>query len=346
MEGLRVLEDGTYLDGTFGRGGHARGVLQRLGPGGRLLLMDKDPEAIAVAGQEFGADPRVAIHRGSFTDLAQWDAASEGLDGVLFDLGVSSPQLDVAGRGFSFGKDGPLDMRMDPDSGESAAQWLARADEAAIADVLWNYGEERMSRRIARAIVARRAEQPLLRTAQLAELIASVMPRGKPGQKEIHPATRSFQAIRIHVNRELSDLEAGLDAAHAALKPGGRLAVISFHSLEDRIVKRFIARHAKAPAGNRRLPAVEEFVPTLRAIGDARKADSAELAGNPRARSAVLRVAEKLGEPGIGNRESGIGKAKGSGDIGRAGRRACAPAVQRFPIPGSPFPAAFAGGGR
>jgi 16S rRNA (cytosine1402-N4)-methyltransferase len=297
MEGLRVLEDGTYLDGTFGRGGHARGVLQRLGSGGRLLLMDKDPEAIAVAEHEFGADPRVAIHRGSFTDLAHWDAVREGLDGVLFDLGVSSPQLDVAGRGFSFGKDGPLDMRMDPDTGQSAAQWLAHAGEAEIADVLWNHGEERMSRRIARAIVARRAEQPLTRTAQLAELIASVMPRGKPGQKEIHPATRSFQAIRIHVNRELSDLEAGLDAAHAALKPGGRLAVISFHSLEDRIVKRFIARHAKAPAGNRRLPEAGQFVPTLRAIGGAMKADSAELAGNPRARSAVLRVAEKLGSP-------------------------------------------------
>ena len=308
--------------------------------------MDKDPDAIAHAEQTFAGDARVVIFRGSFASLAQWDETAAGLDGVLLDLGVSSPQLDVAERGFSFGKDGPLDMRMDPESGESAAQWLAHADDREIADVLWTYGEEKQSRRIARVIVARRAEQPLLRTAQLAELIASVMPRGKPGQKEIHPATRSFQAIRIHVNRELSDLEAGLDAAHAALKPGGRLAVISFHSLEDRIVKRFIARHAKAPAGNRRLPAVEEFVPTLRAIGDARKADSAELAGNPRARSAVLRVAEKLGEPGIGNRESGIGKAKGSGDIGRAGRRACAPAVQRFPIPGSPFPAAFAGGGR
>src|SRR3546814_20979947 len=196
-------------------------------------------------------------------------------------LGVSSPQIDVAGRGFSFGKDGPLDMRMDPDSGESAAQWLARAGEAEIADVLWQYGEERMSRRIARTIVARRAEQPITRTAQLAELIASVMPRGKPGQKEIHPATRSFQAIRIHVNRELADLETGLDAALAALVPGGRLAVISFHSLEDRIVKRFIARPAKAPAGNRRLPVVEAFVPALRAIGDARTADSTELPGNP-----------------------------------------------------------------
>jgi len=296
MEGLRVLEDGTYLDGTFGRGGHARGVLQRLGTEGRLLLMDKDPEAIAVAEREFGADARVAIRRGSFGDLAHWPAAGEGLDGVLFDLGVSSPQLDVAERGFSFGKDGPLDMRMDPDGGESAAQWLARADEREIADVLWTYGEERMSRRIARAIVARRATQPFTRTADLAATIASAMPRGKSAgsYKEIHPATRSFQAIRIHVNRELEDLERGLDAAHAALAPGGRLAVISFHSLEDRIVKRFIAARAKAPAGNRRLPEATGFVPTLRAIGDAQKAHADELARNPRARSAVLRVAEKL----------------------------------------------------
>src|SRR5690606_32350551 len=231
LEGLAVKADGTYLDGTFGRGGHARGVLQRLGPGGRLLLMDKDPEAIATAEREFGEDGRVAVFRGSFADLAHWDETAGGLDGVLFDLGVSSPQLDVAARGFSFGKDGPLDMRMDPDNGESAAQWLARADEREIADVLWTFGEERMSRRIARAIVARRATAPLTRTAELAELIASVVPRGR---HDIHPATRSFQAIRIHVNRELADLEQGLAAAHDALRPGGRLAVISFHSLEDR----------------------------------------------------------------------------------------------------------------
>ena len=291
MEGLRVITDGTYLDGTFGRGGHARGVLEKLGPGGRLLLMDKDPEAIAVAEREFAGDARVAIRRGSFAELAHWDATFDGLDGVLFDLGVSSPQLDVAERGFSFGKDGPLDMRMDPDNGESAAQWLARADEREIADVLFTYGEERQSRRIARTIVQRRAAQPLERTAQLADLIASVMPRG---DSKIHPATRSFQAIRIFINRELADLETGLDAAHACLKPGGRLAVISFHSLEDRIVKQFIARHAKAPPTNRRMPVVAPFVPTLRAIGDATKADTAELAANPRARSAVLRVAEKL----------------------------------------------------
>ena len=291
MEGLAVKAEGTYLDGTFGRGGHAQGVLQRLGPGGRLLLMDKDPEAIAVASREFGGDGRVAIRRGSFAELARWDATAAGLDGVLLDLGVSSPQLDVAERGFSFGKDGPLDMRMDPDSGESAAAWLAHAAEKDIADVLWIYGEERQSRRIARAIVARRVETPLLRTAQLAELIASVMPRG---DSKIHPATRSFQAIRIFINRELADLEAGLDAAHARLVAGGRLAVISFHSLEDRIVKQFMARHAKAPPANRRMPVEIAFVPTLRLVGGAQRADAAETAANPRARSAVLRVAERL----------------------------------------------------
>jgi 16S rRNA (cytosine1402-N4)-methyltransferase len=308
LEGLRVVGNGAYLDGTFGRGGHARGVLGQLGPGGRLLLMDKDPEAIAAAEREFGGDVRVAIRRGSFAALADWDATAAGLDGVLFDLGVSSPQLDVAERGFSFGKDGPLDMRMDPDSGESAAEWLAHADEREIADVLWTYGEERMSRRIARAIVAARSEQPLAaqhsqqpltRTAALAELIARIMPRDKsgPGKSRIHPATRSFQAIRIFINRELADLEDGLEAAVARLKPGGRLAVISFHSLEDRIVKRFIAGLSKAPPAIRRMPVEQAFTPTLRALGAAQKADAAEIEANPRARSAVLRVAEKLGAP-------------------------------------------------
>ena len=292
LEGLQVRGDGAYLDGTFGRGGHARGVLDQLGPGGRLLLMDKDPEAIEVATRAFGEDPRVAIRQGSFAELGHWDAVRDGLDGVLLDLGVSSPQLDVAGRGFSFGKDGPLDMRMDPGSGESAAAWLARADEREIADVLWTLGEERMSRRIARAIVARRAEQPFERTADLAALVASVVPRG---EGRIHPATRTFQAIRIHVNRELDDLHAGLDAAHDALRPGGRLVVISFHSLEDRIAKQFIARHAKAPPTNRRMPVVEPFTPTLRALGGAVKAGDAELQANPRARSAVLRIAERVG---------------------------------------------------
>ena len=291
MDGLAVKEDGTYLDGTFGRGGHARGVLQRLGEKGRLLAMDKDPDAIAVAMRMAGADARLSWRRGSFAGLAEWPATAGGLDGVLLDLGVSSPQLDVAERGFSFGKDGPLDMRMDPEAGESAADWLARASEKEIADVLWTYGEERQSRRIARAIVARRAGEPVVRTAQLADLIASVMPRG---DSKTHPATRSFQAIRIHINRELADLEAGLDAALSRLKPGGRLAVISFHSLEDRIVKQFMAKHAKAPPASRRMPVAIAFTPTLRLVGGAQKAGEAELAANPRARSAVLRVAEKL----------------------------------------------------
>jgi 16S rRNA (cytosine1402-N4)-methyltransferase len=318
LDALRVRGDGVYLDGTFGRGGHARGVLDQLGPGGRLLLMDKDPEAIAVAEREFAGDARVSIFRGSFAQLAHWDAVAGGLDGVLLDLGVSSPQLDVAERGFSFGKDGPLDMRMDPDSGESAAQWLARADEREIADVLWRYGEERMSRRIARTIVARRTEQPLVRTAQLADLIASVMPRGKD---KIHPATRSFQAIRIFINRELADLEVGLDAAHARLKPGGRLAVISFHSLEDRIVKQFIAQHSKAPPGDRRMPVEREFTPTLRALGGAGKADETELAMNPRARSAVLRVAEKLAGEAAPSRATGSHPDERQG-VAREGRGA------------------------
>jgi 16S rRNA (cytosine1402-N4)-methyltransferase len=291
LDGLRVIGDGTYLDGTFGRGGHARAVLDRLGPDGRLLVMDKDPEAIAVAHALSSADGRVAVYRGSFADLGDWHETAGGLDGVFMDLGVSSPQLDVAERGFSFSKDGPLDMRMDPESGESAANWLARADEREIADVLWTYGEEKLSRKIARTIVARRDDEPLLRTAQLAELIASVVGRG---DSKIHPATRSFQAIRIFINRELEDLERGLAAAHARLKPGGRLAVISFHSLEDRIVKRFIAGHAKAPPGNRRMPAAQDFTPTLRDLSGAMRAGSAETAVNPRSRSAVMRVAEKL----------------------------------------------------
>jgi 16S rRNA (cytosine1402-N4)-methyltransferase len=292
MDGLCVRRDGIYLDGTFGRGGHARGVLERLGPTGRLLVMDKDPVAMASAAELVSEDARVAAFRGSFAELGSWHETAAGLDGVLFDLGVSSPQLDEAGRGFSFRSDGPLDMRMDNESGESAAQWLARASEKDIADVLWTYGEEKLSRKIARTIVARRQETPITRTAQLAELIASVLGRG---DGKIHPATRSFQAIRIFINRELDDLEVGLAAAHERLKPGGRLAVISFHSLEDRIVKQFIARHAKAPPGNRRMPVAQPFTPTLLEIGGAQRADSEELVHNPRARSAVLRVAEKIG---------------------------------------------------
>ncbi len=291
MEGLRVKADGRYLDGTFGRGGHARGVLDRLGPQGRLLVMDKDPEAMAQATQLQAEDARVGARRGSFADLAGWNATADGLDGILLDLGVSSPQLDCAERGFSFQNDGPLDMRMDPDSGESVADWLQTADEADIADVLWRFGEEKLSRRIARAIVARRAQAPLRRTSELAALIEAAIGRREPGK---HPATRSFQALRIHINRELQDLDAGLDAAHARLRPGGRLAVISFHSLEDRAVKRFIAAKARPAPGNRRLPELPAQTLTLREVGSATRADSAELARNPRARSAVLRVAERL----------------------------------------------------
>ncbi|MFZ9347702.1 MAG: 16S rRNA (cytosine(1402)-N(4))-methyltransferase RsmH [Arenimonas sp.] len=294
MDGLHVKPDGRYLDGTFGRGGHARGLLDALGPDGHLLVMDKDPEAIAHARAHFTADARVALYHGSFAEMAGWPEAQRGLDGVLFDLGVSSPQLDVAERGFSFRQDGPLDMRMDSSRGQSAAEWLAQASEKEIAEVLWLYGKEKASRKIARVLVAKRTETPFTRTAQLAECIAGVVGRF---DARIHPATRSFQAIRIFINRELDDLETGLQAAHDLLKPGGRLAVISFHSLEDRIVKQFIARHAKAPAGNRRMPQAPDFQASLKDVGGAAKADAAEVAANPRARSAVLRVAEKTGAP-------------------------------------------------
>lgn len=291
LDALAVKPDGRYLDGTFGRGGHAKGVLAQLGPEGRLLVIDKDPDAIAVAQALCAADSRVSLFHGTFADMDQWDEARAGLDGILLDLGVSSPQLDVAERGFSFGKDGPLDMRMDTTRGESAAQWLARAEEKEIADVLYTYGEERQSRKIARAIVAERAKQPLERTGQLASLIASVMPRG---DSKIHPATRSFQAIRIFINRELEDLQQGLRAAVALLRPQGRLAVISFHSLEDRITKQFMTSLSKAPPTDRRVPVAVEFTPTLQLIGGARKGTAEEIASNPRARSAVLRVAQKV----------------------------------------------------
>lgn len=292
LEGLAVRPGGRYLDGTFGRGGHARAILDRLGADGRLLLMDRDPAAIATARRDFAGDARVAIRHGSFAELAAWEATAEGLDGVLLDLGVSSPQLDEAARGFSFMADAPLDMRMDPGSGESAADFLARADERDIADVLWRYGEERMSRRIARAIVARRREAPIRRTGELADLVARAVGRREPGK---HPATRSFQALRIHVNGELDALEKGLQAALARLKPGGRLAVISFHSLEDRVVKQFIRTESGVRAQTRRgpPPVAPAAAPRLAAVGKARFPSDAELAVNPRARSAVLRVAER-----------------------------------------------------
>ena len=291
LEGLAIHASGTYLDGTFGRGGHARGVLQRLDAAGRLLVMDKDPEAIAEARRLAAEDARVRVRQASFAQLADWEETDAGLDGVLFDLGVSSPQLDVAERGFSFMQDGPLDMRMDPQAGPSVAEWLADAEESSIADVLWRYGEERQSRRIAKTIVAHRREQPILRTAELAALVAGCVGRGESGK---HPATRTFQALRIFINRELEDLETGLAAAHSRLRSGGRLVVISFHSLEDRCVKQFIAQRAKPPAANRRFPELTTFQPSLRAVGGARTAGDEELRRNPRARSATLRVAERL----------------------------------------------------
>ena len=295
VEGLAVREGGHYLDGTFGRGGHARAVLSRLGPNGRLLLMDRDPQAIATAQKEFAGDPRVSIRHANFSTLAEWDETAEGLDGVLLDLGVSSPQLDEAVRGFSFMADAPLDMRMDPTQGESAADFLARADEREIADVLWTFGEERFSRKIARAIVERRGESPITRTGELAALIERVVGRREPGK---HPATRSFQALRIRVNGELDALQRGLNAALARLKTGGRLAVISFHSLEDRAVKLFIRDHSGRVQGSRRGPPVAAAPARLAAVGKAQFPSDAEQAANPRARSAVLRVAEKLPEGG------------------------------------------------
>ena len=291
VEGLAVQAGGRYLDGTFGRGGHARAVLSRLGPGGRLLLMDRDPTAVAAAREAFADDARVSIRHGNFAQMGEWDEAAAGLDGVLLDLGVSSPQLDEAARGFSFMADAPLDMRMDTSQGESAADFLARADEREIADVLWTFGEERFSRKIARAIVARRAEAPIERTGELAALIERTIGRREPGK---HPATRSFQALRICVNGELESVQRGLDAALELLKVGGRLSVISFHSLEDRTVKQFIRDHSGRVQGSRRGPPVVAAPARLAAVGKAHFPSGAELAVNPRARSAVLRVAEKL----------------------------------------------------
>ncbi|MHB1589140.1 MAG: 16S rRNA (cytosine(1402)-N(4))-methyltransferase RsmH [Metallibacterium scheffleri] len=289
IAGLGVRAEGTYLDGTYGRGGHAAAILQLLGPQGSLLLLDRDPEAIAAARARFANDARVRIRHGSFAALAEWDAAQVGLDGMLLDLGVSSPQLDQAARGFSFMADGPLDMRMDPTQGQSAAEFLAQADAEDIAAVLWRYGEERMSRRIAQTIVQARIEQPLTRTLELAQLVQRAIGRREPGK---HPATRTFQALRLHVNGELDALQQGLAAASACLKPGGRLAVISFHSLEDRLVKQFI-RGPELPRVGRGLPAPTAMPGALRAVGRKHFASAEEVARNPRARSAVLRIAEK-----------------------------------------------------
>ncbi len=294
LDALRVKPEGIYIDATFGRGGHAAALLEKLGPEGRLLAFDKDPEALAWASRRFAGEERLLMRAGSFGKLAsEVDALGwrGRVDGILLDLGVSSPQLDDAARGFSFRQAGPLDMRMNPEAGPSAADWLAEASEQEIADVLWKYGEERFSRRIARAIVNTREETPIVTTLQLAELIASAAPRR---DRHKHPATRSFQAIRIFINRELEDLEAVLPQAVDALAPGGRLAVISFHSLEDRIVKRFIRDEFRGPELPPDLPVMPaHYAPRLKPVGKQIRAGDEEIAANPRARSAVLRVAER-----------------------------------------------------
>lgn len=288
--------EGVYVDGTFGRGGHSQLILEKLGPGGRLIGIDKDPDALRYARELAERDLRFTPVHGSFAGLAgivrEQDLGS--LSGVLLDLGVSSPQLDDAERGFSFMKDGPLDMRMNPGQDPSAAQWLAEAEEKDIADVIFRYGEERFSRRIARLIVQRRDEAPLATTRELAELVAEAVPRK---EKHKHPATRTFQAIRIFINRELEDLEEVLVAAADNLRRGGRLVVISFHSLEDRLVKRFMRDLARGPQLPKGMPVTgDQQVSGYRLVGKAMKASEQEITENVRARSAVMRVLERTNE--------------------------------------------------
>lgn len=295
VDALQVVPAGIYVDGTFGRGGHSRALLARLGPDGRLLGIDRDPEAVAVGRELAATDARFSIAHGDFAALAAHVDARGWrgkVNGVLLDLGVSSPQLDDAGRGFSFQKDGPLDMRMNPESGESAADYLALAGVEELQTVFSELGEERFSRRIAQAIVRARAEHPLRTTLQLAEVVSAAVPTREAGK---HPATRVFQALRIHVNRELEQLIEALTQAIALLAPRGRLAVISFHSLEDRIVKRFMQHHARGPQAPRGMPLPpNQPGPVLTIIGKALRPSDAEVAANPRARSATLRVAEML----------------------------------------------------
>ena len=294
VDALAVKPDGVYVDGTFGRGGHSRLILSNLGANGRLVVFDKDPQAIAVARQLAEADRRVQVVHGGFSgfQVALKGLGIEAVDGALFDLGVSSPQIDDAERGFSFRYDAPLDMRMDTTRGQTAAQWLAEAGEEEIREVIRDYGEERFNSQIARAIVQQRQERPILTTGQLAQLAAQTVRTRERGQD---PATRTFQAIRIFINRELEEISAVLPQAAGYLKTGGRLAVIAFHSLEDRIVKQFIRRHSR-PAPLPKWVMVRESErpePPLREIGKAQRASAAETAANPRARSAVLRVAER-----------------------------------------------------
>ena len=276
---------GTFVDATFGRGGHSRRILERLGPQARLIAFDKDPEAIAEAGRL--GDARFSIRHEGFRHLAELPAGSA--TGVLMDLGISSPQIDNPARGFSFRFDGPLDMRMDTTRGESVAQWLAGAEVQQIAEVIRDYGEERFAVQVAKAIVARREERgPIAGTAELADLVAGAVKTREPGQS---PATRTFQALRIFINAELEELQQALEASLHVLRPGGRLVVISFHSLEDRIVKQFIAQHSKDEY-DRRAPFAAPKAMKLRALGRVRPSE-AEVAGNPRARSAIMRVAER-----------------------------------------------------
>ena len=289
---LALRPDGLYLDGTFGRGGHSRAILEQLGPRGRLIALDRDPQAEEAARSI--SDPRFSFFRTKFSSLGDL-LKEQQLDGMLFDLGVSSPQLDDPSRGFSFRADAPLDMRMDPSAGETAADWLASAKQEQIREVIREYGEERFAKQIAAAIVAARADQPIARTGQLAKLVANAVRTREPGQD---PATRTFQALRIHVNRELEEVSLMLPQAAAHLAPGARLAVISFHSLEDRIVKRFMHSAAR-PDVPRKLPlrASEMPQPSLKLIGRAVRASAQETTRNPRARSAILRVAERTAGP-------------------------------------------------
>ncbi|MCK5092049.1 MAG: 16S rRNA (cytosine(1402)-N(4))-methyltransferase RsmH [Gammaproteobacteria bacterium] len=295
LEALNIEENGIYIDGTFGRGGHAREILNRLGQNGQLIAIDKDPEAVRNAREQFKTDPRFSIERGSFAMLEQL-VDHRGLlnkvSGLLLDLGVSSPQLDDPQRGFSFLKDGPLDMRMDPESGVSAEVWLATASEDEISRVLKTFGEERFHRRIARAITGTREESPIQTTNQLADIVSRAIPRH---EKHKHPATRAFQAIRIFINHELEDVSQCLQQALNVLAVGGRMVVISFHSLEDRIVKRFIRDQSRGKPFPPDLPVrAEELQCKLKPVGKAIRAGKEEIARNPRARSAVMRVAERV----------------------------------------------------
>ena len=295
LEGLNIRASGCYVDATFGRGGHSSAILDRLTANGRLIAIDRDPQAVASAPQVLLEDPRFELIRGESAQLEKFIDARDlrgSVDGVLLDLGVSSPQLDEAGRGFSFLRDGPLDMRMDPDAGISAADWLANVDEKELKRALKTYGEERFAARIAAAIVAARDEQPIRRTRQLATIIAAAVPLHA---NRIHPATRSFQAIRIVINDELEQLRAALEQSVNVLRRGGRLCVISFHSLEDRMVKRFMREASRESEQYRGMPSVPpEHRPKLRVIGRLVEATAEEIAANRRARSARLRVAERL----------------------------------------------------